>query len=140
MKKEIKKKLMALYSRPLTYRYSEEEIQFILSSFEKHNFKVLYGVYKKPTTKFGRISVIIDRMANQQRRSLALNNFEIIEERPITEGELLEEAQNFGCRHRKYYITYYKDINGLYEDEKLYGIEMSLELRNKIMKAVKSFE
>jgi hypothetical protein len=117
--------LMRLYAIPRNEKFSEGETEFIFSELKKVkvNHRVKYGIYKKPSKFNAQIAVIIDTMCNSSRRSGAENNFDFVCERQITDLELHELAENWGCNTRRFICYYYKTIDALIVDDKKYNID-----------------
>lgn len=114
-------KLLDLYSKPKSEQFTEEEKAYIRSKESKNSFECIYAFYNKKSSKGCYIAFIIDSMPNT-RRSLVMNNWNIICKRKISDLEYEEQIENFGCNHRRFAVYYYREIEHLIEEDKLYGV------------------
>lgn len=115
---------MNLYSMPASYKFSKEELQIIREHLTKkrERYFVKYGFYKN-TLKNLPIVVIIDQDNNAPRKSGVEVKWEMIAKRPISDLEFEELIENFGTQKRRFICWYYKDIEGLIDDDLKYKIE-----------------
>ena len=79
-------KLLDLYSKPKSERFTDEEKAFIRYQTNKYSFECIYAFYNKKSSKGCYIAFIIDSMPNT-RRSLVMNNWNIICKRKISDLE-----------------------------------------------------
>jgi hypothetical protein len=119
----INRRLQELYALPTKHQYTDEELQFIMDNLGKKKFRIKYAIFRQHSHKGLYISFIIDRMPYATRRTVAYNSYEVICEREISDKEYIEECQNFGCGSRTLHVYYYKNIELLIEEDKLYNVD-----------------
>lgn len=134
MKESERIKVMELYSKPITYKFSDEEIKLIKKYKPKSSFKVIYAFYNKNSYKKRYIVFIIDCIPNSARRSGVENNWEYFCEREISDLEYLEQIQNFGCNKRRFIVWNYEKIEELIAGDLLYKVKTPDEFINECKK------
>lgn len=102
--------------------FTKEEKEVVREFLRRDKFVIKYGIYTKKSNKNCYISFIIDSNRNQQRRTLAYNNFKIICQREISDLEFEEQVENFGCNPRILEVFYYRDIETLIKEDLKYNI------------------
>jgi len=102
--------------------FTQEEKEVVRKYLRRDKFVIKYGIYTKNSNKNCYISFIIDSNRNQQRRTLAYNNFKIICQREISDLEFEEQVENFGCNPRILEVFYYRDIETLIKEDLKYNI------------------
>lgn len=120
--------IMELYSKPASYKFSQEEIQFIKTRKPKHKFLVKYALYNKHSFKNKYVCYIIDSNPGSHRRSGVENYFNVICTRPLTDIEYEEIIQNFGTNHRRFLVFYYQYIEQLIIDDAKYELLLTPDL------------
>lgn len=115
--------LMDLYSKPASYKFSDDEIKFIKKHVKKSSYVVRYAFYNKHSSRDKYIIFIIDGDRSASRRSGVENNWEYHSERELTDIEFLEIIQNFGCNKRRFQVWNYAKIEQLMADDLKYNIE-----------------
>lgn len=115
--------LIKLWSKPISYKFTEREIAFIKKHNPKHQYKVKYAFYNKKSSKGLYLAFIIDSAAHSPRRSGIENYWTYIAERPLTNIEYQEMIENFGSNNRRFLVFYYRDIEYLMLEDKKYNVE-----------------
>lgn len=106
-------KLLDLYCKPVSYKFTQEEIEFIKKKVPKDSFMAKYALYKKKSYKNAYIAFVIDREPRARRRSAVENHYEFICSRPLTDMEYEDEINNYGTNNRRFTMWYYQEIEAL---------------------------
>lgn len=117
------KKIDELYSKPSGYRFTGPEIEIIKSYLSKSScIRCRYAFYRRKSSGDCYIAFIIDQDFNAIRRSGVESYWEYICDRPISDIELTELAENFGCHNRRFITYYYRDIDCLIHEDLKYDV------------------
>ena len=120
---EINNKLYNLSHKPMDYKFTDDEIKFILMNSDIQNAKAKYFIWKQERHNKKYIGFMLDFMPFRVRKTGVDNSTDIICTRDLCKLEKLEEAQNYGCRNRIMHNWNYKDVEALIEDDLKYGIQ-----------------
>jgi hypothetical protein len=113
---------LELFSKPSSYKFSEQEKKTIRCSFKKSDVLIKYGIIKKPVT-LPPIAFLIDFMPYSDKVSFVERQLDIISKRKISDLEYEELVANFGMDRRRFRIWNYYAIEFLQEEDNLYGVE-----------------
>lgn len=99
--------------------YTSEEFKFLKKYIRNQNYKVSYGFYNKVSAKKKQITVVLDTMPFQMRRTGVENNWEIITTRSITDQEIEEYInQYYRSSFKRFLVFYYNNVDRLIHDDK----------------------
>lgn len=116
-----------LYCKPIDYKFSKEEVDFLMEEVQKYGLCAYYAFYRKKSKYNTPISFIIDRMSRSVRKSLVMNNYEVVASRDLSEDEIREQAQNFGCNNRRFTSWNYENIQQVMEEDAKYDVVTPLK-------------
>lgn len=119
--------ILDLYSKPVSYKFSVEEFDFIKKNLEKekHKHTIKYAFSKKEANK-NQIIFVIDSNSNGRKSSVE-NFWEVFSERPISDIELEEEAHNFGINKKRFTVFKYQNIENLILDDLEYDVQTPID-------------
>lgn len=122
------KKAYELWNKNPKEDFSDSELAFLKNHLSKKKYKVKYGFYNRKSSKGKYISVIFDLMPLQNRKTGSENNWDVIAEREMTEGEL-NEFIIFHYRNsfKRFLVFYYKDLEKLLIDDIKLGAKTPYE-------------
>lgn len=125
-----------LYSKPVDYKFNKDELKAIKAYLRKdrHNIRCRYAFYRKKSSKGCYIAFIIDQDFNAVRRSGVENYWEYICDRPISDIEFEELAENWGCDIKRFKVWYYRDINYLIHEDLKYNVDTPSVFVNEAIK------
>jgi len=115
--------ILDLYSKPASYKFSDEEIKLIKKHFKRNNIMVKYCIYNKNSKHGTYIGVLFDLDPFCPRRSAYMNYWKVIAERPCSKLEYEELVSNYGCNRRRFVVYQYKTIEFLKKEDALYKVE-----------------
>jgi len=122
-----------LYNKPSGYKFNDSEVETIVNHLKKnkHNYRGRYAFYRSNSVNNFKLVFIIDQCFNSMRRSGVENHWEFVCDRPLTNLELTELAQNFGCHNKRFIVYYYKDIDFMIEEDLKYNVETPTSFVNE---------
>ena len=122
------KMALRLYDKPLALDFTEEEINFLEGYLTSKNYTVSYGFYKKISLKDKYLVVVIDTMPNNNRKSGAENNWELLKTRPVTAQEIREFIIfNYRTHYKRFLVYYYCDVYKIISEDLKLGAETPKE-------------
>ena len=127
-------KLQELFSKPTTYKFNKEELDFIKTKIVREHYLIKYAFYRKVSSKKCYVTFIIDSYHCSPRRSGVENNWEIICTRPISDIEFDEIIENFGCNIKRFQVFNYKTIEFLIMEDLKYNIQTPQKFIDECMK------
>lgn len=103
--------------------FTDEEFSYLKKAIKAKNFLVKYGFYNKESAMKKQIAVVIDTTP-YARRCAAENNWEIVEQRPLSDREIEEFInQYFKALYKRFVVFYYKNVDRLiFDDTKLEAV------------------
>jgi|SRR5690554_147781 len=112
-----------LFSKPLDYTFTEEEIQFLIKTKTIQQTVAKYFIWKQERKNKKYIGFMIDTNPHRVRRTGFDNSIDVIFQRPFCAIEQRELAENWGCNNRIATGWNYEYIEQLIYSDSLYNIE-----------------
>ena len=122
-------RLYELSSKPVSYKYSTSEIDFILKHSNIKKCVAKYFIWKQKRHNGLYVGFMIDQMPNRVRKTAVDNSTDVICERKLCKIELLELAQNYGRNSRIVTIYNYDSVESLIPEDLKYNIDTPEEFR-----------
>lgn len=134
MHPKVSKKILDLYSKPASYKFSDRELKFIKRHEPKHKFLIRYCFYRGKSKDNLYIGFVIDMIPNGPMNKGYSNKLECFCTRKISDIEYQEAIENFGTWNRRFRIWWYRDIEQLQLEDQKYNIETPEEFVNECIK------
>jgi hypothetical protein len=113
----IQKRLLELYHKPFDYKFTDDEINFIIEHSDIKEGLVNYAIWKQQRQNNKYIFFHFDFNPYRQRKSGIDNSIDVISTRSLTEAEKRWEAGNYGSRNRIIRGWNYKTIEEVINEE-----------------------
>ena len=112
-----------LGNKPLDYKFSDKEIEFIRNHTHVKDVVAKYFIWKQHRKNGLYIGFAFDFCPHQLRKSAMCNSIDVISTRKPCEVEIIELANNYGCGNRKYLYWGYDCIERLIDEDEKYGLK-----------------
>ncbi len=116
--------ILDLYSKPVEYTFTPDEIEFIKTN-GLNRVEINYGIWRQDRKNGKYIVFLVDFESSSIKRSAIFKSVEIISTRKPSPIEMQEFAENFGfrCNNRKFKGWNYKNIEQLIADDQKYNLK-----------------
>jgi len=117
-------KLLNLYSKPNTYKFSDKEIDFIRKNANTDKWKIHYCLYAKHSPSNRYFGFVVDYMSNNPRNiKPKFYGMNVIHTRSLNTKELEWEFENYGTNNRRFKVYWVSDVHWIIDMDRQYNVE-----------------
>lgn len=128
MDSRIRTILDNLYDKPISYKFTTKELNFMKKHLDTSKWKVLYCLYTNKSNKGCYVGFVIDYMSHNPRdRKAEHYSMNVICSRNLNEQELMWEYKNYGTKKRRFHCFWVNSILWVQEMDAVYGIQTPQE-------------
>ena len=128
MNAKTQQKLLDLYSKPLSEKFTDEELKFLKRHVKTDGWRVHYCLYPKVSYENKYVGFWIDYdFHNARGRKPEHYSMNVIATRKLNDKEIMWSLQNYGSHNRRFHGWWVHSVLWVIDMDRQYGIDTPQE-------------